>query len=220
MSTERSKGSTLKQSNAVKPKINPKKGYKIKAAQARFPLLLNIASHSDEIIWKFMRRQEDQLISSLRMGSPFDNQGLNVLIVKRTCALIGTSMDYVILTRATKLMNAPVISSLMATNSEGKSEEDLKDLLSLTVDALKEMDSKGGKISGIWNLRIMLRLLRIGSKKNIIPSGGITCLVAKATEDEAVYGTEDWGMSTSKNINKLVLKANWLGGLPSKDISA
>ncbi|GJX69183.1 hypothetical protein Tco_0304910 [Tanacetum coccineum] len=46
--------------------------------------------------------------------------------------------------------------------------------------------------------------------KNIIPSGGITCLVAKATEDEAVLWTETWGMSTSK-ISTSWLKAIWLG---------
>ncbi|GKA08700.1 putative ribonuclease H-like domain-containing protein [Tanacetum coccineum] len=42
--------------------------------------------------------------------------------------------------------------------------------------------------------------------KNIIPSGGVTCLVAKATSDEAV---------NFKNINKLV-QGNLVRGLPSK----
>ncbi|GJU27918.1 ribonuclease H-like domain-containing protein [Tanacetum coccineum] len=51
--------------------------------------------------------------------------------------------------------------------------------------------------------------------KNIIPSGGITCLVAKATKIEAVYGTEDRAMVNFKNINKLV-KGNLVRGLPSK----
>ncbi|GJZ96302.1 putative ribonuclease H-like domain-containing protein [Tanacetum coccineum] len=51
--------------------------------------------------------------------------------------------------------------------------------------------------------------------KNIIPSGGITCLVAKATEDEAVLWHRRLGHVNFKNINKLV-KGNMVRGLPSK----
>ncbi|GJU07417.1 putative ribonuclease H-like domain-containing protein [Tanacetum coccineum] len=51
--------------------------------------------------------------------------------------------------------------------------------------------------------------------KNIIPSGGITCLVAKATEDEAVLWHRRLGHVNFKNINKLV-KDNLVRGLPSK----
>ncbi|GKD31735.1 ribonuclease H-like domain-containing protein, partial [Tanacetum coccineum] len=51
--------------------------------------------------------------------------------------------------------------------------------------------------------------------KNIIPSGGITCLVAKATEDEAVLWHRRLGHVNFKNINKLV-KGNLVKGLPSK----
>ncbi|GJV03165.1 ribonuclease H-like domain-containing protein [Tanacetum coccineum] len=40
--------------------------------------------------------------------------------------------------------------------------------------------------------------------KNIIPSGGITCLVAKATEDEAVLWHRRLGHVNFKNINKLL----------------
>ncbi|GJW30859.1 putative ribonuclease H-like domain-containing protein [Tanacetum coccineum] len=50
---------------------------------------------------------------------------------------------------------------------------------------------------------------------NIIPSGGITCLVAKATEDEAVLWHRRLGHVNFKNINKLV-KGNLVRGLPSK----
>ncbi|GJU28450.1 putative ribonuclease H-like domain-containing protein, partial [Tanacetum coccineum] len=64
----------------------------------------------------------------------------------------------------------------------------LKDLLSLTVDDWKD-DRRQGQV--------------------------ITCLVAKATEDEVSYGTVDWGHGQLKIINKLV-KAIWLGALPSK----
>ncbi|GKG50225.1 ribonuclease H-like domain-containing protein, partial [Tanacetum coccineum] len=41
--------------------------------------------------------------------------------------------------------------------------------------------------------------------KNIIPSGGITCLIAKATEDEAVLWHRRLGHVNFKNINKLVM---------------
>ncbi|GKE53835.1 ribonuclease H-like domain-containing protein [Tanacetum coccineum] len=51
--------------------------------------------------------------------------------------------------------------------------------------------------------------------KNIIPSGGITCLVAKATEDEAVLWYRRLGHVNFKDINKLV-KGNLVRGLPSK----
>ncbi|GJR55466.1 ribonuclease H-like domain-containing protein [Tanacetum coccineum] len=42
--------------------------------------------------------------------------------------------------------------------------------------------------------------------KNIIPSGGITCLVAKATEDEAVLWHRRLGHVNFKNINKVTRK--------------
>ncbi|GJX12157.1 putative ribonuclease H-like domain-containing protein [Tanacetum coccineum] len=51
--------------------------------------------------------------------------------------------------------------------------------------------------------------------KNIIPSGGVTCLVAKATKDEAVLWNRRLGHVNFKNINKLV-KGNLVRGLPSK----
>ncbi|GKA23010.1 ribonuclease H-like domain-containing protein [Tanacetum coccineum] len=40
--------------------------------------------------------------------------------------------------------------------------------------------------------------------KNIIPSGGVTCLVAKASEDEAILWHRRLGHVNFKNINKLV----------------
>ncbi|GKA85524.1 putative ribonuclease H-like domain-containing protein [Tanacetum coccineum] len=51
--------------------------------------------------------------------------------------------------------------------------------------------------------------------KNIIPSGGVTCLVAKASEDEAILWHRRLGHMNFKNINKLV-KNNLVKGLPSK----
>ncbi|GKB46194.1 ribonuclease H-like domain-containing protein [Tanacetum coccineum] len=54
--------------------------------------------------------------------------------------------------------------------------------------------------------------------KNIIPSGGVTCLVAKATKDEAVLWHRRLGHVNFKNINKLV-KGNLVRGLPSKTFS-
>ncbi|GJR99788.1 ribonuclease H-like domain-containing protein [Tanacetum coccineum] len=51
--------------------------------------------------------------------------------------------------------------------------------------------------------------------KNIIPSGGVTCLIAKASDDEAVLWHRRLGHVNFKNINKLV-KGNLVKGLPSK----
>ncbi|GJW52299.1 putative ribonuclease H-like domain-containing protein [Tanacetum coccineum] len=86
-------------------------------------------------------------------------------------------------------------------------------------------DSKGGRISGKGTIKTScldfekfkfvdedLVILRAPRKndvysldlKNIIPSGGITCLVAKATEDEAVLWHRRLGHVNFKNINKLV----------------
>ncbi|GJX41735.1 putative ribonuclease H-like domain-containing protein [Tanacetum coccineum] len=104
-------------------------------------------------------------------------------------------------------------------------------------------DSKGGRISGKGTIKTscldfekvsyveelkfnLLSVSQICDKKhnndvysldlkNIIPSGGITCLVAKATEDEAVLWHRRLGHVNFKNINKLV-KGNLVRGLPSK----
>ncbi|GKB40950.1 putative ribonuclease H-like domain-containing protein [Tanacetum coccineum] len=51
--------------------------------------------------------------------------------------------------------------------------------------------------------------------KSIIPSGGVTCLVARASEDEAILWHRRLGHVKFKNINKLV-KSNLVRGLPSK----
>ncbi|GJV48837.1 putative ribonuclease H-like domain-containing protein [Tanacetum coccineum] len=51
--------------------------------------------------------------------------------------------------------------------------------------------------------------------KNIIPSGGVTCLVARASEDEAILWHKRLGHVNFKNINKLV-RSNLVRGLPSK----
>ncbi|GKB92873.1 uncharacterized mitochondrial protein-like protein, partial [Tanacetum coccineum] len=51
--------------------------------------------------------------------------------------------------------------------------------------------------------------------KNIIPSGGVTCLVAKATNDEVVLWHRRLGHVNLKNINKLV-QGHLVRGLPSK----
>ncbi|GJS43712.1 putative ribonuclease H-like domain-containing protein [Tanacetum coccineum] len=50
---------------------------------------------------------------------------------------------------------------------------------------------------------------------NIIPSGGVTCLVAKATNDEVALWHRRLGHVNLKNINKLV-QGNLVRGLPSK----
>ncbi|GKD85256.1 putative ribonuclease H-like domain-containing protein [Tanacetum coccineum] len=51
--------------------------------------------------------------------------------------------------------------------------------------------------------------------KNIVPSGGITCLYANATPDESKLWHRRLGHVNFKNINKLV-KENLVRGLPSK----
>ncbi|GKB33533.1 putative ribonuclease H-like domain-containing protein [Tanacetum coccineum] len=51
--------------------------------------------------------------------------------------------------------------------------------------------------------------------KNIVPSGGITCLYANATSDESKLWHMRLGHENFKNINKLV-KGNLVRGLPSK----
>ncbi|GJR44003.1 ribonuclease H-like domain-containing protein [Tanacetum coccineum] len=105
-------------------------------------------------------------------------------------------------------------------------------------------DSKGGRISGKGTIKTScldfekvsyveelnshllmedLGILRAPRKndvysldlKNIIPSGGVTCLVAKATNDEVVLWHRRLGHVNLKNINKLV-QGNLVRGLPSK----
>ncbi|GJR06669.1 ribonuclease H-like domain-containing protein [Tanacetum coccineum] len=51
--------------------------------------------------------------------------------------------------------------------------------------------------------------------KNIVPSGGITCLYANATSDESKLWHRRLGHVNFKNINKLV-KGRLVRGLPSK----
>ncbi|GJT35403.1 putative ribonuclease H-like domain-containing protein [Tanacetum coccineum] len=51
--------------------------------------------------------------------------------------------------------------------------------------------------------------------KNIVPSGGITCLYANATSDESKLWHRRLGHANFKNINKLV-KGHLVRGLPSK----
>nr|GEU77419.1 putative ribonuclease H-like domain-containing protein [Tanacetum cinerariifolium] len=52
-------------------------------------------------------------------------------------------------------------------------------------------------------------------KKNIVPKKNLTCLVAKATNDESMLWHRGLGYINFKNINKLV-KDNLVRGLPSK----
>ncbi|GJS28463.1 ribonuclease H-like domain-containing protein [Tanacetum coccineum] len=98
-------------------------------------------------------------------------------------------------------------------------------------------DPKGGRITGKGTIKTScidfenvsyivdenLVLLRAPRKndvyslnlKSIIPSRGVTCLVAKASEDEAILWHRILGHVNFKNINKLV-KSNLVRGLPSK----
>ncbi|GJW95639.1 ribonuclease H-like domain-containing protein [Tanacetum coccineum] len=51
--------------------------------------------------------------------------------------------------------------------------------------------------------------------RNIVPSGGLACLIAKATTDESNKWHRRLGHVNFKNLNKLV-KGNLVRGLPSK----
>nr|GEX51987.1 putative ribonuclease H-like domain-containing protein [Tanacetum cinerariifolium] len=80
---------------------------------------------------------------------------------------------------------------------------------------------KGGKISGKG--KIMTVLLRVPREKNmynvnlknIVPSGDLTCLFAKATINESNLWHRRLGHINFKTINKLV-KGNLVRGLPTK----
>ncbi|GJX83503.1 putative ribonuclease H-like domain-containing protein [Tanacetum coccineum] len=95
----------------------------------------------------------------------------------------------------------------------GNPEEDLKDYAIIDSGCLMKRNSiktsciDFEKVSYVEELTL--------DSKNIIPSGGITCLVAKATKDEAVLWHRRLGHVNFKNINKLV-KGNLVRGLPSK----
>ncbi|GJZ08979.1 ribonuclease H-like domain-containing protein [Tanacetum coccineum] len=54
--------------------------------------------------------------------------------------------------------------------------------------------------------------------ENIVPSGGLACLIAKATIDESNKWHRRLGHVNFKNLNKLV-KGNLVRGLPLKDLS-
>ncbi|GKE79975.1 ribonuclease H-like domain-containing protein [Tanacetum coccineum] len=56
---------------------------------------------------------------------------------------------------------------------------------------------------------------QITGKENLVPSEGLTCLIAKATTDESNKWHRTLGHVNFKNLNKLV-KGNLVRGLPSK----
>nr|GEU69440.1 putative ribonuclease H-like domain-containing protein [Tanacetum cinerariifolium] len=79
---------------------------------------------------------------------------------------------------------------------------------------------KGGKISGKDENQVLLRVPRKNNMysvnlKNIVPSGDLTCLFAKATLDESKFWHRRLGHINFKTMNKLV-KGNLVRGLPSK----
>ncbi|GJQ92763.1 putative ribonuclease H-like domain-containing protein [Tanacetum coccineum] len=97
-------------------------------------------------------------------------------------------------------------------------EEDLKGFLILLTGMLWNVSTGGqGQAVDVKVFKEAPRKNDVYSLdlKNIIPSGGVTCLVAKATKDEAVLWHRRLGHVNFKNINKLV-KGNLVRGLPSK----
>ncbi|GJY37506.1 putative ribonuclease H-like domain-containing protein [Tanacetum coccineum] len=126
--------------------------------------------------------------------------------------------------------------SMQYLHLQGNPEEDLKDYAiidsgcsgSMTGDKDKLSDFKEFKgvsyliyqsisLTGrLVILELLERMLLYSQDlKNIILFGGVTCLVAKATKDEAVLWHRRLGHVNFKNINKLV-KGNLVRGLPSK----
>nr|GFB21524.1 ribonuclease H-like domain-containing protein [Tanacetum cinerariifolium] len=86
--------------------------------------------------------------------------------------------------------------------------------------------AKGGKITGKGTIRtadesqVLLKVHRKNNMysfdmKNIVPQKDLTCLLAKATNDESILWHMRLGHINFKNINKLV-KDNLVRGLPSK----
>nr|GEU50003.1 putative ribonuclease H-like domain-containing protein [Tanacetum cinerariifolium] len=80
---------------------------------------------------------------------------------------------------------------------------------------------KGGKITGKGKIKtVLLRVPRENNMynvnlKNIIPSGDLTCLFAKATINESNLWHRRLGYISFKTINKMV-KGNLVRGLPTK----
>ncbi|GJU27331.1 hypothetical protein Tco_1165952 [Tanacetum coccineum] len=72
--------------------------------------------------------------------------------------------------------NSVYSPSSMSFYNQGNPEEDLKDYAIHDRDSLEDDRRTTPRKNDVYSLDL----------KNIIPSGGITCLVAKATEDEAV----------------------------------
>ncbi|GJW97499.1 putative ribonuclease H-like domain-containing protein [Tanacetum coccineum] len=112
-----------------------------------------------------------------------------------------------------KADDAPVSLALMATNSEAIQKEDLKDYAIMKVYALESMTGDKdkllilrfkGMVMGPLEMTLKMNDVYSLESKIIIPSGGITCLVAKATEDEAVLWHRRLGHVNFKNINKLL----------------
>ncbi|GJT98912.1 ribonuclease H-like domain-containing protein [Tanacetum coccineum] len=81
--------------------------------------------------------------------------------------------------------------------------------------------TKGGKITGKGKIRtVLLRVPRKNNMynvdlKNVVPSGGLTCLFAKATLDESNLWHRRLGHINFKTMNKLV-RGNLVRGLPPK----
>ncbi|GJX48430.1 putative ribonuclease H-like domain-containing protein [Tanacetum coccineum] len=86
--------------------------------------------------------------------------------------------------------------------------------------ALRRITGKGTDIINCLRKPVLSELPRKNdvyslNLKSIISSGEVTCLVAKASEDEAILWHRRLGHVNFKNINKLV-KSNLVRGLPSK----
>ncbi|GJQ92874.1 zf-CCHC domain-containing protein [Tanacetum coccineum] len=82
--------------------------------------------------------------------------------------------------------------------SQERNHQDISIDFEKVIYGCRELKDQSLSVSQICDKKHILDL------KNIIPSGGITCLVAKATKDEAVLWHRRLGHVNFKNINKLV----------------
>nr|GEZ63120.1 putative ribonuclease H-like domain-containing protein [Tanacetum cinerariifolium] len=112
---------------------------------------------------------------------------------------------------------APVVSAAQGKQGTwGNPQLALKDK-----GVIDSGNPKGGKITGKGKIKtVLLRVPRENNMyninlKNIVPSGDLTCLFAKATIDESNLWHRRLGHINFKTINKLV-KGNLVRGLPTK----
>ncbi|GJS82970.1 putative ribonuclease H-like domain-containing protein [Tanacetum coccineum] len=116
-------------------------------------------------------------------------------------------------------INFPI--TVQVTNgTEWRGHEDGKTVIIHTLLAFAAICKNGGVTKLPDKSQVMLKIPRKDNMysfdlKNIVPSKGLTCLFAKATNDESKLWHRRLGHINFKTMNKLV-KGNLVRGLPSK----